>query len=338
MLMRRGIPVAGNFLQQEVALATGAVELMIIDLQCIMASLPQVASHFHTKIVSTSSRANFPGSEYIEFDEKEGLDIAKKIVKIGVENFSNRKPEKVKIPNEKVDFIAGFTTENINYHLGGSFRGSYRPLNDAIISGRLRGVVGAVGCDNPKFKSGTSHIEMVKELLKYDVLFVETGCVAIACAKEGLLKPEAIYEKFVGDGLREVCEAVGIPPILHTGSCVDNSRILIECCKMVEEGGIGNSLDELPVAGVALEWMSEKAIAIGWYAVSSGLMVLFGSPFFTLGSKNVTKFVTEEIEGITGGKWAFEEDPIKAAHIIIEHLDKKRNALKLKPMMYQPKI
>ncbi|MCM8781569.1 MAG: anaerobic carbon-monoxide dehydrogenase catalytic subunit [Candidatus Omnitrophica bacterium] len=337
VLMRRGVPVAGNFLQQELAIATGAVEVMVVDQQCIMPGLAKVAECFHTKLISTMSKAKFPGMEHIEFEERHALDIAKTIVKKAVENFKNRDSSKANIPKESMDLIAGFTAENIFYYLGGRYRATYRPLNDAIISGRLRGVAGVVGCDNPKLLSGGSHIAMVKELIKHDVLVVQTGCAALSCAKEGFLVPEAAF-KYAGRGLQEICSAVGIPPVLHLGSCVDNSRILIACCNMVKEGGIGNSLDELPVAGAAPEWMSEKAIAIGWYIVASGVLVAFGTPLPILGSGNVEKFVTEEIETLVGGKWAFEPDPVKAAHILIEHIDRKRQALKLKPMMYKEKM
>ncbi len=334
VLVRRGIAVAGNFLQQELAIATGAVEAMVVDLQCIMPGLTKVAACFHTKMISTLPKARFPGMEHIEFQEEKALEIAKRIVEIAVRNFKNRDKARVNIPKDTMDLVAGFSAENIFYYLGGKYRATYRPLNDAIMSGRLRGVAGVVGCDNPKLMSGGSHIEMVKELLKHDVLVVQTGCSALACAKEGLLVPEAAF-KYAGKGLQEVCAAVGIPPVLHLGSCVDNSRILIACCNMVKEGGIGNGLDELPVAGAAPEWMSEKAIAIGWYVVASGVFTVFGSPLPVLGSKNVTDFLTREIEEVVGGKWAFEADPKKAAHLMIEHINKKRVALKLRPMMYE---
>ena len=333
VLMRHGVPMAGNFLQQELAIITGAVEAMIVDIQCIMPSLPEVAKHYHTKLISTSPKAKFAGMEHIEFHEKEAMATAKKILRIAVENYKNRDRSKVNIPKEKMTLVAGFTMENVFYNLGGRFRPSYRPLNDAIISGRIRGVAGVVGCDNPKNESGMCHADMVRELIKNDVLVVQTGCSGGACAKAGLLTPEAAF-KFAGEGLREICETVGIPPVLHTGSCVDNTRILTACCEMVKEGGIGNSIDELPVAGAAPEWMSEKAIAIGWYFVTSGLLVVLGTPLRVLGSKNVTNYICNEIEPIYGGKWAFEGDPIKAAHLMIAHIDKKREALKLKPLMY----
>src|SRR3989338_3671023 len=333
VLMRHGVSMAGNFLQQELAIITGAVEAMIVDVQCIMPSLSEVAKSFHTKLISTSPKAKFVGMEQIEFNEKDALETAKKILRIAIENYKNRNRSKVNIPKEKMTLVAGFTMENVFYNLGGSFRPSYRPLNDAIISGRIRGVAGVVGCDNPKNESGLCHADMVKELIKNDVLVVQTGCSGGACAKAGLLTPEAAF-RFAGDGLKEICEAVGIPPVLHTGSCVDNTRILTACCEMVKEGGIGNSIDELPVAGAAPEWMSEKAIAIGWYFVASGILVVLGTPLRLLGSKNVTNYICNEIEPIYGAKWAFESDPIKAAHLMIGHIDKKREALKLKPLMY----
>lgn len=331
ILMRHGMPMAGNFLQQELAIVTGAVEAMVVDVQCIMPSLPEVAKNYHTKLISTSPKAKFKGIEHIEFHEKEALKIAKNILTQAIENYKNRDKSKVNIPKEKMTIVAGFTMENVFYNLGGTFRSTYRPLNDAIISGRIRGVAGVVGCDNPKNESSMCHADMVKHLIKNDVLVVQTGCSAGACGKAGLLTPEAAF-RYAGDGLKEVCEAVGIPPVLHTGSCVDNTRILTACCEMVKEGGIGNSIDELPVAGAAPEWMSEKAIAIGWYFITSGIFVVIGSPLRVLGAKNLTNYMCNEIEPMFGGKWAFEKNPIKGAELMIEHINKKREALKLKPV------
>jgi carbon-monoxide dehydrogenase catalytic subunit len=336
ILMRRGVQVAGNFLQQELALATGAIEAMVVDLQCIMPGLVKVAGCFHTKLISTHPKAKFPGMTHMEFSEEKALEVAKDIVRTAIENYPKRDKSKVNIPKETMDLVAGFTSENIFYYLGGRFRSTYRPLNDAIISGRLRGVAGIVGCDNPKMESGDAHLTLVKELLRNDVLVVQTGCAALACAKEGLLVPEAA-EKFAGEGLKEICNAVGIPPVLHLGSCVDNSRVLIACSNIVKEGGLGNGTDELPVAGAAIEWMSEKAISIGLYFIASGVPVVFGTPLPVMGAEGVAKFLTEDIEKLTGGRWIFEQDPVKSARLMIAHMDKKRKALKLKPTMHEPR-
>ena len=333
ILMRHGIPVAGNFLQQELAILTGAVDLMMVDVQCIMPALSTVASSFHTKLVTTSPKNKAPGVTHVEFREEEAYDIAKKILKMAIENFPNRNGD-ILIPEHNQDLVAGFTAENIYNFLGGTYRATYRPLNDAIIQGRLRGLAGVVGCNNPKITHNYAHVEMAKELIKNDVLVVVTGCSAIADAEAELLQPETAF-KYAGKGLQEICEAVGIPPVLHVGSCVDNSRILIALTNVILEGGLGEDISDLPVAGAAPEWMSEKAVSIAFYFVASGVFTVLGMPFPILGSKNVTNFLCSEVENILGGKFAFESDPIKAAHLMIEHIDKKRKALKLRPLMYQ---
>jgi len=325
ILMRHGIPVAGNFLQQELAIMTGAVEVMLVDVQCIMPALGFLTDCFHTKLITTSPKCKIPQAEHIEFDEDKAVEIARQIINIGIENFKNRKG-KVKIPQANERGIAGFTAENVFYQLGGRFRGSYRPLNDGIISGRLKGAAGVVGCNNPKQVHDYGHIEMMKELIKNDVLVVSTGCSAIAAAKAGLMRPDVIT-KYCGKGLREICEAVGIPPVLHVGSCVDNSRILTILANTVAEGGLGDDIADLPVAGAAPEWMSEKAVSIGMYFVASGVFTVIAEPLPVLGSENLTRYLTDEMEKDVGGKWAFERDPIKAAGLMIEHIESKRRAL-----------
>lgn len=334
ILMRHGIPVAGNFLQQELAILTGAVDLMMVDVQCIMPALSNVATAFHTRLVTTSPKNKAPGVTHVEFREEEAYDIAKKILKMAIENFPNRNGNDIHIPEENEDLVAGFTAENIYNFLGGTYRATYRPLNDAIIQGRLRGLAGVVGCNNPKITHNYGHVEMARELIKNDVLVVVTGCSAIADAEAELLQPETAF-KYAGKGLQEICETVGIPPVLHVGSCVDNSRILIALTNVVLEGGLGEDISDLPVAGAAPEWMSEKAVSIASYFLASGVFTVLGTPFPILGSKNVTNFLCNEVESILGAKFAFESDPIKAAHLMIEHIDKKRKALKLKPLMYQ---
>jgi carbon-monoxide dehydrogenase catalytic subunit len=336
ILMRHGIPVAGNFLQQELAIITGAVELMVVDVQCIMPGLERVSQCFHTKIVTTSPKCHLPGKiTHIEFREEEALAAAREIVRMAVENFPNRRPESVDIPDVSEELIAGFTAENVYRFLGGRYRATYRPLNNAIIEGRLRGLAGVVGCNNPNITHDYGHLTMVKELIRNDVLVVQTGCSALACAKAGLLKPEGA--RLAGRGLQEVCEAVGIPPVLHVGSCVDNSRILVALCNVIREGGLGSDLSDIPVAGAAPEWMSEKAVAIGFYVVASGIFTVFGTPFPVAGSRNVHDYLCGEMADTYGACFAFEPDPLKASRLMIDHINRKRTALKLKPMLYEEK-
>ena len=330
ILMRQGAPVVGNFLHQELAIATGAVDVMLVDVQCIMPALVEHSERFHTKVITTSKKARIPGAQHIQFEEERALDVAREIVRTAIDNFPNRKS--VDIPDQKTDLVAGFTVRNTFWHLGGRYRSSFRPLNDGIISGRLRGVAAVIGCNTVKKTQDDSHLKMVRELIANDVLVVMTGCAATACAKDGLLQPEAA--KFAGEGLREICEAVGIPPVLHLGSCVDNSRILVALCEMSREGGLGDKLSDLPIAGAAPEAMCEKAIAIGFYCVASGAYVNFAPAMRVQGSEELTTFLTEGIEELVGGKFSYEDDPVKAAHLMMEHMDKKRAALKLRPLMY----
>ena len=325
ILMRHGVPIAGNFLQQETAIVTGAVEAIVVDVQCIMQGLVDVANCFHTKIITSDTRAKIEGATHIEFDERKATETAKAIIKAAIDNFPNR-GQNIRIPKQHSDLIAGFSHETINYLLGGLFRASYRPLNDNIINGRIRGVAGVVGCNNARVVHDDIHVTLVKELIKNDVLVLQTGCAAMACAKAGLMLPESAKE-FAGEGLASVCEAVGIPPVLHLGSCVDNARILIAATAMVKDGGLGDDISDLPAAGAAPEWMSEKAISIGQYFVSSGVFTVFGVTWPTLGSKEVTEFLFKDMEELYGGMWAFETDPIKMAKLMIDHIDKKRKAL-----------
>jgi carbon-monoxide dehydrogenase catalytic subunit len=334
ILMRHGVPIAGNFLQQELALITGVVDVMLVDVQCVFPAVTEYQKCFHTKIVSTSQKAKFPNATHIEFHEDRAIETAKQIVRVAIDNYGNRKPELVRVPDVQEKLVAGFTTEVIHEILGGRYRPSFRPLNDGIQAGRLRGVAGVVGCNNPRFPHDESHLAMVRELIRNEVLVVQTGCSAIACGKAGLLTPEAAFKQ-AGKGIQEICQAVGIPPVLHTGSCVDNTRILTACAEMVKEGGIGDSFDKLPVAGAAPEWMSEKAIAIGMYFVASGIFVVIGQPLPVEGSPFVTELLTKDFEKHFGATWAFEGDPIKAAHLMIDHIDRKRADLGLPPPMYE---
>lgn len=334
ILMRHGIPIAGSFLQQELAIMTGVADVMIVDVQCVMPALRDAAKCFHTKLLSTSPKAELPGVRHLEFHEEEAEKTAREIVEIAIDNFANRKEEDIYVPTDKEPMVAGFTAESVYSFLGGKYRATYRPLNNAIIEGRLRGAAGVIGCSNPNVEYERGHIQMVKELIKNDVLVVMTGCSAISCAKHGLLAPEAAF-KHAGKGLQEICSAVGIPPVLHMGACIDNSRILRVLTNIVAEGGLGNDISDLPAAGAAPEWMSEKAVTIGFYFVASGVYTMIGKPLPIMGSKKLFKYLTDEIEQETGGKWAFEEDPIEAAHKMIIHMDKKRKILKLKPMLYE---
>ncbi len=324
MMSRHGIPHAGNFGSTEAIIVTGAVDAMVVDIQCIKQGLAEVAGCYGTHLITTNPRCQIEGATHIEFHEDKPNKCTDEILYKAIVRYNTR-TRPVEIPQLKQTGVHGFTHEYINYMLGGTFRGSYTPLNENIINGRIRGVAGVVGCTNPKVKQDSVHLELVKELIKNDVLVLQTGCSQIALAKAGFLTPEAAH--FAGPGLAEVCETVGMPPVLGLGSCVDNSRILIAASEMVRAGGLGDSLVDLPVAGAAPEWMSEKAIAIGQYFVASGVFTVFGVGFPIMENTKFHDLLFNGLEAQGLGKWGYTADPYKMAEMMIEHIDKKRAQL-----------
>jgi len=326
-LMRRGVPLAGNFLQQELAILTGAVEAMVVDIQCIFQGLTPIADRYHTELITTSPKAKIEGATHIEFEEREALKTAKEIIRRAIDRFPER--GETTIPDTRAPLVPGFSHEYIDYALGGLYRGSLRPLNDAIMAGRIRGVVANIGCNNARVCHDELHRYVVTEFLKNDVLVVETGCGAIASAKQGYMTPEAAFEA-AGPGLREVCETVGIPPVLHMGSCVDNSRILTVLAQMATEGGLGVDIADIPAVGMAPEWMSEKALSIATYCVASGAYVILGgSDGPVSGSEEVLRIMTETWEEKIGGRLEFIEDAEEIVRRSLAHIDAKRAALNL---------
>jgi len=319
VLMRLGVPIAGNMLMQELAIVTGAVEAVIVDYQCVMPALVDVAGCYHTRVITTEPKMRIPGATHIEFEPEHAEEVAKEIVRTAIENYPNRPKSRVYIPRERMEVVAGFSVEAILEALGGTLD----PLIKALRDGTIKGIAGVVGCVNPKVRHNYSHVTITKELIKNDVLVVGTGCWAIAAGMHGLLSPEAAKE--AGPGLRSVCEALGIPPCLHMGSCVDCSRMLLAIAAIAE--ALGVDMSEVPVVGSAPEWMSEKAVSIGTYFVASGVFTHLGTVPPVLGSEKVTKLLTEDVEDVVGGKFYVEPDPHKAVETMLAVIEEKRRAL-----------
>jgi len=294
---------------------------MVVDYQCIFPTLPNTAACYHTKVVSTSPKARINGSLYLEITPENSFEQAKKIVQMAIDNFPNRNERRVFIPDQPVEAMVGFSVEAIKKALGGSIK----PLLDAILSGKIRGCAGIVGCNNPKVKHDFGHVSLAKELIKRDVLVVETGCASIGCAKAGLMQPKAIQG--AGKGLKEVCGSLGIPPVLHMGSCVDNSRIINLAAELAKEAGV--RIDQLPAVGAAPEWYSSKAETIATYFVGSGISVVLGVMPRIEGSPNVVKLLTQGLEGVTNSRFWVEPEPRKAAALMWDHIETKRRELNI---------
>ncbi len=321
LMMRQGVPMAGNHLMTELAIVTGVVELIVVDYQCIMPSLVTVGNCYHTKMVTTADKAKFTGAEHVKFEMANGMAQARKVVEMAIDRFSMRDKGRVKIPQEPVELMTGFSNEALLSALGGTLT----PLIDAIKAGKIRGAVAIVGCNNPKYQQDYCNINLAKELIKKDILVLVTGCVTTATGKAGLLVPEAISQ--AGPGLQEICGALGIPPVVHMGSCVDNARIIQLAALLANELGV--DIADLPLAGSSPEWYSEKAAAIGTYCVASGIYTHLGHPPNITGSELVTNLALSGLDDLVGACFLVEPDPFKAAEAIDERIKQKRTGLGL---------
>ena len=327
--MRRGIPMAGNFLQQENVVLTGACEAIVVDVQCIFPALGPLSKCFHTKFVTTSPIAQMPDAEYIRFNAETAGENAKAIVKMAIENFKNRKPELVHIPDMKQKATVGYSVEAIVKTLDGVANsqvdemGTTKPLLECITSGVIRGAVAMVGCNNPKVRPDTAHIELMKKMIANDIIIIASGCSAQAAAKAGLMDKEA--KELCGAGLKRVCELADIPPVLHMGSCVDISRMMILAAELAKDSGL--NISQLPVVGCAPEWMSEKAVSIGNYVVATGIDTFLGVDPYVSGSDQIAQLLTEGVRDWVEAAYTVEKDIDKLGDAIIARIEEKRTAL-----------
>lgn len=327
--MRRGIPMAGNFLQQENVVLTGACEAIVVDVQCIFPALGPLSKCFHTKFVTTSPIAQMPDSEFIRFNAETAGENAKAIVKMAIDNFENRKPELVHIPDIKQKATVGYSVEAIVKVLDGVTNsqvdetGTTKPLIECITSGVIRGAVAMVGCNNPKIRPDTAHIELMKKLIANDIVIIASGCSAQAAAKAGLMDKRA--KDLCGAGLKRVCELADIPPVLHMGSCVDISRMLVLAATLAKDSGL--NISQLPVVGCAPEWMSEKAVSIGNYVVATGLDTFLGVDPYVSGSDKVAELLTSGIRDWVEAAYTVEKDIDKLGDAMIARIEEKREAI-----------
>ena len=327
--MRRGIPMAGNFLQQENVVLTGACEAIVVDVQCIFPALGPLSKCFHTKFITTSPVAQMPDSDFIRFNAKTAGENAKQIVKMAIENFKNRKPELVHIPDMKQKAVVGYSVEQIEKKLDGVTNthvdetGTMMPLVDCVKAGVLRGAVAMVGCNNPKVRPDAAHIELMKKLIANDIILVVSGCSAQAAAKAGLMDKRA--KDLCGAGLKRVCELVDIPPVLHMGSCVDISRMMVLAARIAKDSGW--NISQIPLVGCAPEWMSEKAVSIGNYVVGTGIDTYLGVEPYAYGSEEVDGLLKGGLTDWVEACYTVEHDIDKLGDMMIERIEEKRTAL-----------
>ncbi|MDQ7095402.1 anaerobic carbon-monoxide dehydrogenase catalytic subunit [Desulfosporosinus sp. PR] len=340
LLMRQGVSVATNYASQELAIITGALEVMVADAQCIMPGLAQVAACYHTELVSTLPNIKLEGASHVDWTPEEADKMGEDIVRRALARYPERDRVKVRIPSGTVEAYAGFSVEQIVELLSAlNKEDPLLPLLDAIAQGDILGVVAIVGCTNPKVKQDWANTEVAKELMRNNVLVVASGCSAHSLGKNGLLSPEGL--QYCGEKLANVLRAVGqanglpaLPPALHMGSCVDNSRIDDLLVALADRLGV--AVRDLPVAGSSPENHSPKALSIGTFFIAQGVDVHIGVNAPITGSPLVEQALTANkgefpvtTDELFGGKLIYEADPIRAARTLIDRIIQKRRALGL---------
>jgi carbon-monoxide dehydrogenase catalytic subunit len=335
VMMRHGIPSCTHSVSQEMAIMTGALDAMVVDYQCIMPSLVNVAECMGTTIVTTMDMCKITGATHVEFSEEAAAEKAKEAIDIAIENFTRRKNNGVTIPEIKNPVVAGFSVEAIVAALSKvDAEDPLKPVVDNIKAGNIRGVCLFAGCNNVKVVQDKNFTIMARKLLKENVLTVATGCGAGALMRHGFMDP-ANVDELCGDGLKAVLTAIGeandlggpLPPILHLGSCVDNSRAVALAVAVADYLGVDT--DKLPVVASAAEAVSEKAVSIGAYSVAAGLPTHVGVMLPVLGSPLVTEVLTEKVKDLTGGYFIVDLDPESAADKLLSAIDERRAGLGL---------
>ena len=335
LLMREGVGIAANEMQAEAVIATGALDAMVVDFQCIWPILGQVASCYHTKLITTMPYVKIPEALHIEFTPEHADEVADEIIGEALQAYKKRDPARVNIPSVTSEVFAGFSVESIIGALSKlNKEDPLEPLISNIVNGNIYGVVAIVGCPNPKERRKLFTERLVKGLLKENVLVIVTGCIAHITAQEGLMDPARIDSFEIGSKLKAVLKTVGVPSglpslpaVLHMGSCVDNSRIGVLLKALSEKLDV--KVSDLPVVASAPELITEKAVAIGTWALDLGVAVHVAPALRIDGSEAVQNILTKDHANLTGGVLIQEEAPEVAVEAILGKIREKRVALKL---------
>ena len=337
ILMRQGVPILTNFSSQELAIMTGAVDAMVVDIQCIMPGIQAVSECFHTRVITTMPSVKIPGAYHVDFDDARAMEKAREVIEIALGAYKERSKEKINIPNVKNKVVAGFSLEALlDVFAAVNPDNPVQVLTDALLSGELRGVCLLAGCNNLKRVHDENHLVIAQELAKNNVLLVATGCAAQAYAKAGLLNADAV-DKYAGDGLKAFMNRLNeankdrlnekLPLVFHMGSCVDNSRAYDLMTAMAKELQVDTP--KVPYAASAPEAMSEKAIAIGSWAVALGMPVHVGVVPPLPGSPLVDGIALQIAHDVYGGYFIWETDPFESAKKILAALDERNWKLRV---------
>jgi carbon-monoxide dehydrogenase, catalytic subunit len=316
----------GNWLTIEPLLATGTVDVFAMEENCSPPAIDMYAEKYQVTLVSVSTIIDLPGIEHkIPYEPSEVDKMADKLIELAIENFKKRKERKIEplVPKKTQKAIAGFSTEAVLGALGNKLD----PLVDVIAAGKIKGVVALANCSTLRNGPQDSMtINLTKELIKRDILVVSGGCGNHALEVAGLCTVEAANE-MAGEGLKEVCNLLKIPPVLSFGTCTDTGRISMLVTALADHLDV--DVADLPIAVTAPEWMEQKATIDGIFALAYGTYThLSPTPFMT-GAPQLVELLTEKAKDVTGGKIALGDNPVEVAENIEAHIISKRKGMGL---------
>jgi len=319
------VGLMGNWLSIEPMLATGAVDVLAMEENCSPPAIDMYAEKYQATLVSVSTIIDLPGLKHkIPYDPEKVGEMADRLIELALENFKKRHNTiSPKVPQHITKAIAGFSTEAVLEALGGKLD----PLVDVIAAGKIKGVVALANCST--LRNGPQDwmtVNLVKELIKKDILVAAGGCGNHALEVAGLCNMDAV--NMAGKGLKEVCSLLKIPPVLSFGTCTDTGRISMLVTALADHLDV--DIPQLPIAVTAPEWMEQKATIDGFFAVAYGAYTHLSPIPFVTGAPELVKLLTEDVEGLTGGRIALGDDPVEAANNIEAHIISKRKSLGLR--------
>lgn len=315
---------AGNNYISEAVLASGAIDAVLSEFNCTLPGIEPICEELKIRQICLDVVAKKANADLIPYRYESREADGERIISEIIDAYTQRRgkvPMNLFPDHGNRNTLTGVSEGSLKDFLGGS----WKPLIDLIASGKIRGLAGVVGCSSVAYGHDTLTVELTKELIAKDILVLTAGCSSGGLENVGLMTPEAA--ELAGPNLRAVCKELGIPPVLNFGPCLAIGRLEIVATELARELGV--DLPQLPLVLSAAQWLEEQAVADGAFGLALGLPLHLGVPPFMTGSKLVTKVLTEDMVGLTGGRVIVDPNGVSAANTLAAIIEEKRRALNI---------
>lgn len=316
---------AGNNYTSEAVLATGAIDAVLSEFNCTLPGIEPICDELKIKQICLDDVAKKANADLMQFSFDKREEISNQVMDAVLAAYKERRGQvtlRLLPEHGNKNTLTGVSEGSLYDFLGKS----WKPLLDLIVSGKIKGVAGVVGCSNlTALGHDVCTVELTKELIKRDIIVLSAGCSSGGIENCGLMTPEAA--ELAGDGLKEVCKSLGIPPVLNFGPCLAIGRLEMVATALAKELNI--DLPQLPLVLSAPQWLEEQALADGMFGAALGLPLHLGQQPFIAGSDLTVKVLTEDLKDITGGQVIVELDPVKAADKLEQIIEEKRKGLQI---------